>query len=176
MCQSADLPSKIPQQEASVERHRTGGMTAIAVLNIIFGGLEILKGLFHALGAFVQMYELLRLGAFGIPLDRAALSLLLLATGIVGLIAGIGLFALRSSARTLSLVFAGLLILSSALSFVTLPILTSIGTYDLGSLESYNLARLIIFVVLHVVFPVPYAFLLYVVFHKPAWKTAFAKG
>jgi hypothetical protein len=170
------LAVEIAQEEARVERHRTGGMTVIAVLNIIFGGLEILKGLFHALGAIVLMFELLRVGAFDIPLARVAFSLLLLATGIVGLIAGIGLFALRSWARTLSLVFAGLLILSCALSFLTVPILASIGSYDLGSLSPDNLARLIIFVALYAVFPVPYALLLWVVFHQPAWKTAFAKG
>src|SRR5690349_9488945 len=52
------------QQEASVEGHRTGGMTAIGVLDIIFGGLEILKGIFHTAVAIRLMYELLRLGAF----------------------------------------------------------------------------------------------------------------
>jgi hypothetical protein len=173
---STDLPSSIPQQESSVERHRTGGMTAIAVFNIIFGSLEILKGLFHAIGALVLMFELLRIGAFDIPLARVAFSLLLLATGIVGLTAGIGLLALRPWARALSLAFAGLLILSSALSFLTVPILASIGTSDVGSLSSYNLARLIVFVVLYAIFPVAYSLLLCVVFHKPAWKTGFAKG
>ena len=159
-----------------MERHRTGGMTAIAVLNIIFGGLEILKGLFHALGAVVLMVELLRVGAFDIPLPRVTYALLLLATGIVGLIAGIGLLALRSWARALSLVFAGLLILSSALSFLTLPIMASIVTSDIGSLSSYDLARVMMFSVSHVALPVPYAVLLFVVFHKPAWKAAFAKS
>ena len=159
-----------------MERHRTGGMTAIAVLNIIFGGFEILKGLFHALGAIVLMLELWRVGAFDIPAGPVAFSLQLLATGIVGLVAGIGLFRLRSWARELSLVFAGLLILSCALSFLTLPILASIGSYDVGSLTSSDLARLTLFVVFHAVFPMSYALLLCVVFHKPAWKTAFAKG
>jgi hypothetical protein len=94
-------------QEASVERHRTGGMTAIAVLNIILGGFVILNGLFHVLGYLVLMYELLRLGVFEIPLARLAVSLPILATGIVGLIAGIGIFRLRPWARTLSLLFGG---------------------------------------------------------------------
>ena len=52
-----------------MERRRTGGMTAIAVLNVIFGGLGILNGLFQVLGALALMYELLRLGVFEIPLE-----------------------------------------------------------------------------------------------------------
>jgi hypothetical protein len=159
-----------------MESHRTGGMTAIAVLNIIFGGLGILNGLFNVLGALALMRELLRLGVFQIPVARSAFSLLTLATGIVGLIAGIGMFALRPWARALSLVYAGLLILSCVFSFFAVPILASIGTYDIGSIDAYGLARLIIFSVIYVVMPVPYSLVLCVVFHKPAWKAAFAKG
>jgi len=160
-----------------VERRRTSGMTVIAVLNIVFGSLEILKGLFHAAGAVVYVYELLRLGAgFDIPVARVMFSLLLLTTGVVGLTAGFGLLGLRSSARALSLVFGGLLIVSCALSFLAVPIIASLGTYDVGSLDSYNLARLIIFTVLFVVFPVSYSLVLCVVFHRPAWKAAFAKS
>src|SRR5215831_5926903 len=83
------------RQEASVERHRTAGMTAIAVLDIIFGVVGILVGLFNLLGAFVLFYELLRVGVFEIPMARLTFSLLLLATGIVGLIAGLRTLALR---------------------------------------------------------------------------------
>lgn len=159
-----------------MERQRTGGMTAIAVLNIIFGGVGILNGLYLVLGAFALMLELLRLDVFAIPAARLAFALLILATGIVGLIAGIGIFALRPWARALSLVYGSLLIFSSALSFFAVPIIASIGTYDIGSLSADGLTRLIIFGVIYVVFPAPYAFLLYVVFYKPAWKTTFAKG
>jgi hypothetical protein len=151
-------------------------MTAIAVLNIIVGSLEILKGLFQAAIAIRLMYELLRLGAFYIPWPRVGFPLLLLATGIVGVIAGIGLSALRSWARALSLVFGGLLLASSALSFAAVPILAAIGTYDVGSLSSYSLARLAIFTALYALLPVCYSVLLWVVFHKPAWKIAFAKA
>jgi hypothetical protein len=159
-----------------MESHRTGGMTAIAVLNIIFGGIGILNGLFNVLGALALMYELLRLGVFEIPVARSAFSLLTLATGIVALIAGIGMFALRPWARALSLVYAVLLILSCVFSFFAIPILASIGSYDIGSIDAYGLARLILFSVIYVVVPVPYALLLCVVFNKPAWKAAFAKG
>ncbi len=95
-----------------MERHRTGGMTAIAVGNIFLGGLGILNGLFLVLGFLAFMYELLRLGVFEFPIARLAFPLLVLATGIVGLIAGIGIFMLRPWARVLSLVYGGLLIVS----------------------------------------------------------------
>jgi hypothetical protein len=166
----------ISQQEASLEGQRTGGMTVIAVLNIIVGGLAILSGLFQGLGALMLMFELLRVGAFDIPVAHATFSLLLLATGIIGITAGIKMFALRASARPLSLAFAGLSILSAAFSFLTVPIIASIGTYDIGSLSSYNLARLTIFSVIYVVLPVSYAVVLCAVFYQPAWKAAFATG
>ena len=157
-----------------MERHRTGGMTAIAVFTIILGGLEILAGLFELLGSFVLMFELLRLGVFEIP-TRLTFSLLILATGIVGLISGIGMFGLRPRARTLSLVFGALLILSTVFSYFTVPIIATIGTYDIGSISAYNLARLIIFAAIYVVLPVLYSLPLCVVLCNPAWKTAFSK-
>jgi uncharacterized membrane protein (DUF2068 family) len=159
-----------------VERHRTGGMTAIAVLNIVFGGIGILNGLFQLLGSLTLMHELSRLGVFEIPMTRLTFSLLILATGIVGLIAGIGMFALRPWARALSLVYGALLISSSVFSFFIVPIIASIGTYDLSSIGGYDLARLIIFGMIYVVFPMPYSLLLCVVFYNPTWKATFAKG
>jgi hypothetical protein len=151
-------------------------MTAIAVLNIILGAIVILGGLFQLLGAIVFMYELLRLGAFEIPVGRLTFSLLLLATGIVGVIAGAGILRLRPWARPLSLVYAGLLILSAALSCFLIPILAAIGTYDFGAIDASGWVRLIIFAATYVVLPVPYALVLCLVVSKPAWKTAFAKG
>ena len=159
-----------------MERQRTGGMTAIAVLSIILGGLVILHGLFQALGAVVLMRELSRLGVFQIPMARVTFSLLVLATGVVGIIAGIGTLSLRPWARPLSLVFGGLLILSAVSSYVTVPIIASIGTYDLGSIVASGLVRLIIFGAICVVLPVLYSGVLCVAFHTPAWKAAFAKG
>lgn len=159
-----------------MDRRRTGGMTAIAVLNIIVGGLVILSGLFQLLGAIVLMSELSRLGVFEIPMARLTFSLLILATGVVGLIAGVGMLGPRPWARALSLVFAGLLIVSAVFSYFTVPIIATIGAYDIGSIDAYNLARLIIFSVIYVVLPVLYSILLCLVFYRPAWKTAFAKG
>lgn len=159
-----------------MEKFRTSGMTAIAVLNIILGGIGILNGLFLLLGAFYLMSELSRLGVFSIPTARLAFSLLILATGVVGIIAGIGIFRLRPWARALSLVYGGLLILSSVLSYFAVPIIATIGTYDIGSISADGLVRLIIFGAIYVVLPVPYSLLLCVVFCKPAWKTTFAEG
>src|ERR1700712_4153761 len=155
----------------SLEKHRTGGTTAIAILNIILGGIGILNGLFLLLGVLYLMSELLRLGAFSIPTARLAFSLLILATGVVGLIAGTGIFRLRPWARASSLVYAGLLILSSVLSYLSVPIIATIGTYDISSISADGLARLIIFSAIYVVLPVPYSLILCVVFYKPASKT-----
>jgi hypothetical protein len=165
------LPPDISPQEMNVEKHRTGGMTAIAVLNFILGGIGILNGLFLLLGVFYLMSELLRLGVFSIPTTRLAFALLILATGVVGLIAGIGVFRLRPWARALSLVYAGLLILSSVLSCLSVPIIATIGTYDISSISADDLARLIIFSAIYVILPVPYSLVLCVVFYKPASKT-----
>jgi hypothetical protein len=161
-----------------VERRRTGGMTAIAVLNIVFGGVGILNGLYLILGFLAFMYEGLRLGIFNFPVARWAFSLLALATGIVGLVAGIGILMLRPWARALSLVYGGLLIVSCVGSFVVVPIIATIGTglYDIRSIDAYGLARLIIFSVIYIVIPVPYSPIIFLVFHKPAWKATFAKG
>ena len=99
-----------------MEKQRTSGMTTIAILNIVVGAIVILGGLFQLLYALTLFWNLLRMGVFDVPAIRLLFSFLLLATGIVGLIAGIKMRALRPSARELSFVFAGLLIASAALS------------------------------------------------------------
>ena len=156
-------------------RQRTTGMTAIAVVNILFGGLGIVDGLYLGLGFLAHMYELLRLGIFEIPIGRLAFSLLILATGIIGLVAGIGLLLLRRWARVLSLVYGGLLTSSAIASFIALPIIGTLGTHGLGEIDAYGLLRLIIFSAIYVVVPVPYSLILWIMFCKPARKTAFAK-
>ena len=157
-----------------MEKQRTGGMTAIAALNIILGGIGILNGLQLLLGALYLMSELSRLGVFSIPIARLAFALLILATGVVGLIAGIGILRLRPWARALSLMYGGLLILSAVFSYLAVPIIATIGTYDIGSIDAGGMARLILFSAIYVLFPVPYSLVLCVVFYKPAWKTTFA--
>ena len=105
-----------------MERQPMAGMTAIAVLNIIFGGVGIFAGVFNLLGFLALLSELSRLGAFELPATRLTFSLLMLATGAFGLVAGFAIFARRPWARTLSLVYAGLLILSSVFSYTIVPL------------------------------------------------------
>jgi len=171
---SADIAAE--DQEASVDRHRTAGMTAIAVLNMISGVVVILAGLLNVLGVLYLLHQQLRLGVFESPTVRGTFALLLLATGIVGLIAGFAMRAPRPWARTVSLVYAGLLIASSVLACFIVPILATIGTYDITSVPAEGLARLIVFGVIYVLFPVPYAIVLCVVFCTTSWKAVFAKG
>lgn len=162
-----------------MERHRTGGMTAIAVLNVVVGGLVILNGVYELLGFLTFMHEEFRLGILMIDpvrIARSRFALVLLTTGIVGLVAGIGIFALRSWARATSLVYAGLLIFSAVLSYFVVPIIATIGTYDLGAVGGDGLIRLLVFGLIDIGIPVTYSLLLCAVFCKPAWKTAFAKG
>jgi hypothetical protein len=155
-------------------------MIAVAVFNTCFGGLVILMGLFLALGVMAFTLELLRLGGgFEIPVARAAFALLVLATGIVGLVAGIGMLKPRHWARTASLAFASLLIMSCVLSFFAVPAIASIGTIgasDLRAVDTFDLVRLALFVAIFIAIPVIYAPILCIVFNTRAWKTAFAEG
>jgi hypothetical protein len=151
-------------------------MTAIAVLNIFFGGVGILNGVYLLLGAVIMLYELLRFAIFMIPVPRFAFAFLILGTGIVGLVAGIGILRLHSWARPLSLVYAALLIFSCVWSFFSLSIISTIGTYDISQVNGYDLARLIVFSVIHIAIPVIYSLFLIIVFCKPGWKTVFAKA
>ncbi len=159
-----------------METHRTGGMTVIAVLDIVVGGTEILAGLFQLVGTVDMMPPS---GSFGIlETVRTAFALPILAAGVVGIIAGIGMLALRSWARTVSLAFSGLLILTSvfllfltsALTLLLLPVLASIDGSDPTT------AGLILFAVVYVALPVSYAFVLWIAFSRPAWRATFAKG
>lgn len=158
-----------------MEKRRSAGMTAIAVANIALGALEILNGLFQLLGSLILIHEFLRLGVFEMPAARLMFSFMLIATGIVGLVAGIGILALRPLARTLSLVFGGLLTLSAVWSFFVVPIIASIGTYDIRSISTDGLARLILFGAIYVALPAAYSILLFVIFSRSDWEAAFAK-
>jgi hypothetical protein len=75
-------------------------MTVTAILSIVFGGIEILNGLFQLAGAFVFMYELLRMGAgLEIPVARLAFALVVLTAGVIGIIAGVRTFSARMRAE-----------------------------------------------------------------------------
>lgn len=157
-------------QETDLEQHRTGGMTVIAVLTIVVGGIATLAGLCQ----LVDVPDLLRVGDIFILVARAAFGLPILAAGVVGIIAGIAILALRSWARAVSLVFGGLLflmpvlllILMSVFTPLIIPVLASIGSYDLSA----GNPGLILFAGIYVALPVSYAVVLCVVFRKPAWR------
>jgi hypothetical protein len=153
-----------------VQRRRTAGMTALAVLNILFGALGILSGLLRVLQSLALMYQLWLLDVLGFFAARPALALLALlivATGVIGVVAGVRIFALRPSARASSLAYAGLLALSSVLCFIA-----ALMTYPLA----VDATTLTLFVATYLAIPLPYALVLFLAFRRPAWKAAFAGG
>ena len=159
-----------------MDRRRTARLTAIVVPSIALGGLEILNGLYQLAGSFELMFEFLRLGFFEIPAGRLTFSLLILTIGVLGLTAGVGMLARRPWARVLSLVFGGLLIVSAVLSFFMVPIIATIGTYDVRSIGGYALMRLIIYSAIYVLFPALYSVVLFIVVRSPVWKIAFSNA
>jgi hypothetical protein len=163
-------------QDTSVEPRRTGGMIVVAVFNMIFGCIGILNGLLLVAVMVTLMRELSRLGVPGIQIVRSAFAIVALATGILGLIAGIGVTLLRPWGRTLSLTYGGLLIVIGVLSFFLVPLIASIGTNGLHTVDTTGLVRLIVFGAIYIGLPVIYAPLLLIAFNRPAWKAAFAKG
>jgi hypothetical protein len=164
----------------NLETHRTGGMTVIAVLNIVVGGIEIVAGLFPLRGGLFMMYEEWLTVIFVIPLALVAFALLVLAAGITGIIAGIGTLRLRSWARRRSLMFGGLLLgafvgvlaLIAVFTPFIMPVIASIGRHD----PSYDPLAMIPFTIVYFALPVFYAFVLFVAFNRPAWQAAFAEA
>jgi hypothetical protein len=160
----------------NLERDRTGGMTVIAVLNIVVGSIESFAGSVQLL----DVHELWRLGDTIIVVARVGLGIPALAAGVVGIIAGIAMLTLRPWARVLSLAFSGcltlmsvlLLILTSAFTPLIIPVLASIGSYDLSATN----AGLTLFAVSYLALPLSYALVLSVVFRKSAWRAMFAQG
>ncbi len=125
-----------------METYRTGGMTAIAVLNVILGGIEILNGLFLLLGALSLMAELLRLGAFHIQIARWVQSPDF-GDGSVGLVAGTGISdCARGRAIEPCLRWTAVPFVCAFLPYR--PCYATIGSYDMGSISTDALVRLII--------------------------------
>jgi hypothetical protein len=155
-------------------------MTVIAVLNIVVGGIEIVAALFPLRNALVWMYDEWQTVIFVIPAALLVFALLVLAAGVVGIIAGIGMLRLRAWARRLSLMFSGLLILVSvgllmliaAFTPFIIPVIASIGTHD----PTTDSAAMILFTIVYLALPVLYACVLCAAFRRPAWHATFAKG
>jgi hypothetical protein len=163
-----------------LEARRTGGMTVIAILSILVGGIEILAGVFPLWSALDMIYYEGWTVIVAIPAGLIAFALLLFAAGTVGGIAGLGTFRLRSSARRLSLMFGGLLLLVpigclmliSAFTPFIMPIIASIGSYD----PSVDRVAMIAFAVVYLGLPAFYAVVLFIAFNRPAWQATFARG
>jgi hypothetical protein len=157
-----------------MQQHRTSGMTATAFLTTIFGGLVLFNGLWRAIHTVSGVSDLWREGALDYPagniLAVALLvlpNLLMLAAGIVGIIAGIGTFLLCTWARLLSLAFA-------ALSAV-LPVASYAGVILFWD-GAHVTPRFGIFNMICSVIAVFYSVVLFVAFNKRAWKITFANA
>jgi hypothetical protein len=151
-------------------------MTVIAVLTIVVGGIELLAGLVQ----LVDVLDQFRTDDAIILGIRAVFGLPTLAAGVVGITAGIATLALRPRARALSGAFGGLLILTSVvllflvstLTPYVIPVLASVGSFDLSA----DSPALNLFMLIYVAVPVAYALVLFVAFSRPAWRATFAKG
>ncbi len=147
---------------------RTGGMTAIGILNFVFGGLGCVFSLLMVLGggAFAFLGSAMEEAAaaegmstegFGEAAATGGAMFMLL--GLVGLvlsvlliIAGVGVMKVRPWGRTCSLAYAGS------------KIILGIGAAIIGGFGFVT--------IMGFVYPV----VLGVLFTRPAWKAAFSAG
>lgn len=157
-------------------KERTGGMTVIGVLNLVFGGLGFISALFEVLAALAGIRRaILTEGFMGIPgisadketimLKMLECALFALAVSTVGVIAGIGIFRMRAWARAASLIYAGLWALNAGI-LLLFPV--QAATPDA------NASATIIGHVVGICFGLAYPIILFILFQKPNWKAAFA--
>ena len=157
-------------------KERTGGMTVIGVLNLVFGGLGILSALFEVLAALVGIRRSILIEGFmGIPgisgneetimLKLLEFALFALAVSTVGVIAGIGIFRMRPWARAASLIYAGLWALNAGV-LLLFPVQ--------APKPDANASATIIGHVVGICFGLSYPIILFILFQKPNWKAAFA--
>ena len=142
---------------------RTGGMTAVAVLNFVFGGWAVLQGLSTTL---VTHALISRSG----EADPRSLLLILLALlrigcGIVGIIAGIGILRILPWGRTMSLFYAWFYIAIGLI--VSLMVLLQAGSNAAGT---GPVMWSVLVALLDLIYPVTLIFL----FRKPSWKQTFS--
>lgn len=147
-----------------MNHQRTGGMTAIGILNIVFGSigslaalLALLFGGLLAAGGAVLDAESAGTGGEGVGGMVAAGGMLVMVVGLVGLVcwgllvvAGIGVLRLRPIGRTLSIACGGGIALLSGYSIVN----GDFGIMNLGMCG--------------------YGLVLVGLFLQPPWKAAFA--
>jgi hypothetical protein len=135
--------------------NRTGGMTAIGILNIVFGSLGSLFSLLVLLGGGIIAASGTAAGSSGTT--AAAGGGLIMLVGLVFLacwatlvFAGIGVMKMTHWGRTLSIVCGGVIALLQLVSFVT---------------TGFNFVGLIV---------LAYGAALVGLFMQPAWRDAFA--
>lgn len=146
--------------------HRTGGMTAVGVLDIILGVFVLLQGLFvillgHGLlpATFADPESALGLAII------IALGLVALTAGVIGLVAGIGVFKLRPWGKAMSLLFAALWVADSVGAMILFAARSSAET------ESTDINGRVVAILLRSAYLVVLAAL----FAKPSWKAAFRR-
>jgi len=139
-------------------------MTVIALLNMVFGGYGMIVGLYGVTLAHAMFSSSLRMSAFSqllhLLIVALGFSVLVLATGIIGLVAGISIFSLRPWARALSLLYGALFVVTG----ITSSVINNVASPD----QSMVLA-----IATTLVIYLPYPIILYVVFYKPTWKATF---
>jgi hypothetical protein len=158
-------------------KKRTGGMTVIGVLNLVFGGLGIISALFEVLAALAGIRRAIVIEGFmgipGISADQRAImlkmlefALFALAVSTVGVIAGIGIFRMRAWTRAASLIYAGLWALNAGI-LLFFPVQ--------ATTPDANVSATIIGRVVGICFSLSYPIILFTLFQKPNWKAAFAR-
>ena len=147
-------PSAMSHARNEMKARRTGGMTAVAVVNIVLGSFVLLTGLFAII-----------LGQSGIisapQADTAVLigiGLLSAAGGVIGVIAGIGVLKLRPWGKAMTILFVVLWIVDSVLALAN------------STEESFiNTDGTVVILVLRTV----YLAVLLGLFNQRKWKIAF---
>lgn len=150
-----------------MNRQRSGGMTAIAVLNFIFGGGGILVALFGLIFANSMMSNpAMTLGAKGSQIGMLMLAAALLSLPSAGaaIVSGIGILKLATWGRTWTLVYA---ILGIVATFLGLLLTTAINDLNPQAKQDVHPA---ISIVIGCIYP---TILLYLI-NTRKWKAAFS--
>lgn len=137
-------------------------MTAVGVLNIVFGGIFIITSLIAIMMVNARLSQGL---SDWNAIKLLGQGLLSLAVGIVGLIAGIVVLRLIFWGRIMSLIFAGMWVLYALLA-TFFPVST--GASETSG-ATFDIIGRVIGLLISLVYPV----ILYRLFQRPQWKAAF---
>jgi len=150
-----------------MNKTRTKGMTAVAVVNFVFGALGVFAGLWAMMTFHAVMSRSLTDGkTTQVAMAGLGMALYGVACGIVAIIAGIGVLKLAPWGRILSLSYAGLSIVSSVVSLF-MPTIESSSAPGAGVWIGKTIGFL-----LGMIYPA----ILFIVFRRPHWKEAFSSA